>query len=70
MTREELKKLRKALPNGAKTILAEKFKLSEGHIGQILLGNRKNDMVLIFAAEMVEEHLRKIDKATQFVQNL
>lgn len=70
MTTEELKKLRKALPKGSKKILAAKFGLSEGHITQILLGNRVNEMVLISATEIIREYFEKRDQALNVIQSL
>lgn len=70
MTTEDLKKLRKALPKGSKKVLAQKFGLSEGHITQILLGNRVNEMVLISAVEIVKDYFEKRDQAINVIQSL
>jgi hypothetical protein len=70
MDRKDLDKLRRNLPPKAKELLAEQFNVSVGHITQVLLGNRNNELVLIAAAEMAAEHKNKLSKAEEFVQSL
>ena len=70
MDTKDLKKLRRSLPKGSKKILAEQFDVSEGHITQILLGNRKNEKVIIAAAIIAYDHKNELSKAEQIVQSL
>lgn len=68
MTALELIKLRKALPKGSRAELAEKLDLSEGYINLVLTGHRKNEKLLIAAAEIVSEHRQKLKEMTEFIQ--
>jgi len=69
MDKKDLQKLRKNIPPKAKEILAEKFQVSAGHIAQILLGNRKNELVIIEASKMAAEHLAELRKAEELIQS-
>lgn len=70
MTSKDLFALRKALPKGSKAIIAQKMGLSEGYINLVLQGHRKNDQVIIAAAEIVSEHKKKLNEAVEFVSSL
>ena len=68
MTREDLKKLREALPKGGREKLAEMHNVSVGHINQIMTGNRENEIILLSAVEIVNEHRNKMKEATKYIQ--
>jgi hypothetical protein len=70
MNKQSLANLRKNLSADDRKKLSEKFNLTVDSIGQILLGNRNNDKVIIAAVEIVSEHLEKKQRAEEFLQNL
>jgi len=70
MEKPALKKLRQNLPQGTKAILAAEFGLTVQSISQILLGNRKNENVILRAVDLVSEHSQRKAKATEFIDSL
>lgn len=70
MTKQDLKKLRKNLPKGARETLAVQFGFSKGYIDHILTGVRENEEVLIAAVALVSEHKKNVEEAEKFIQTL
>jgi hypothetical protein len=68
MTKEELMKLRKNLPKGAKQNIADKLGITKETVAHVLLGNRNNEQVIIEAVALVAEHKRIFKEAQTYIQ--
>jgi hypothetical protein len=71
MTKEELRKLTRKLPKGSRERLRQQFGFKHrGTVNNILSGQRENELVILAAAAIVDEHLRNMEQATVLAQSL
>ena len=70
MTKEDLKKLRKNLPQNFENTLSVKFGITPESILQILRGHRNNEAVILEACNMVEQHAAVKTEKLNFIKNL
>ena len=71
MNKQELKNLRQKLPKGSRERLRVHFKFKHiGTINNILSGQRENEIVILAAAAIVDEHKKKMEQATILAQSL
>ena len=67
MTKKDLLKIRKNLPHGSVSKLAEDFGFTKSYIHLILKGKRQNNSVLIAAVELAnnaKQELESLSKKT------
>lgn len=69
-SKSELKKIKKALPDGWQSALAGKHQLSAGTIENILYGAQQNDSVVLSAIELAEAHKAFIQSKKAVVKSL
>jgi hypothetical protein len=70
MSNEDLKKLKKSLPKGYRSKLAEQFNCSKAFVDMVIAGTRKNTEMIFSAYEIARSHKDQIENIAQGIQRL
>ena len=70
MTKREIEKLRKELPNGYAKIIADKFKVTCAYVYAIVAGKRTNNEILNELISLANENKMIIEKNKQALKSL